>query len=732
MSDINQDDIDKLLQEAMLGGAPEEAAPPPPAEGAPEPMEEERGPASQDDIDALFAAVGSDPDPSPAAGPAPTPPPPPPPPAPEPDEDLEGVANQDDIDALFSAVGAGAVPAAAPVPKPPAPPAEDGGVANQDDIDALFSSMADAGPGESPSDTETVDSLPPTPPEKSFESRLAEAEEEAAGAQDGDDVADLDALLSSIAGAEEAFAGPPAAPAPGKAAAAPDGDLDMEELLKQINEAAPPPPPKPPAQPAAAATVGAETAVIDFSQPGITSALTGAGMKPAAPAAPAPAPTPPPPPPPSAMPPAPPAAAGQRREFSVLYGAGEVESVANQINSLLSAMSEKAHGYMQAWIAADSEAKELRTRALAEERRRISLESEKAAMGRQLDEIRSKLGEVEGAKIAGEESRRTLETSFQAKVRELESRVSMLTSEADTLKEELTRARNQATGVDIESRRARFEVDRLKNEVESERMERLRIQRALENREKEIQAVQAQSSGQASSLFIDELHRLVRRLESELEARTSGAHEALKQLDRMEVPEPLVPVAANLRAALMQALGADGDPDDALKALGREAAGVRGPAAVAPAKTGVVSFETALSTLNLSGAIDVAGTLLREAKATPGLLMRKIYQCPALRRPEVADHLADLARLLEGLRTVQESADRTRGSESGESEVFYVHMFDFLHNLVRLKLVTRLTGDVWRVFLDLRGRFSFVTSDKQWAEYRDKTLGDLDSQAKRS
>jgi hypothetical protein len=50
-------------------------------------------------------------------------------------------------------------------------------------------------------------------------------------------------------------------------------------------------------------------------------------------------------------------------------------------------------------------------------------------------------------------------------------------------------------------------------------------------------------------------------------------------------------------------------------------------------------------------------------------------------------------------------------------------MFDFLHNLVRLKIVTRLAGEVWRIFLDLRGRFSFVTSDRQWAEYRDNTLG---------
>jgi hypothetical protein len=81
-----------------------------------------------------------------------------------------------------------------------------------------------------------------------------------------------------------------------------------------------------------------------------------------------------------------------------------------------------------------------------------------------------------------------------------------------------------------------------------------------------------------------------------------------------------------------------------------------------------------------------------------------------------------LTRLLEGLRTVQESGDRTRGTESAESEVFYVHLFDFMHNLVKLKLINRMSGDIWRLFLDLRGKFSFVTSDKQWAEYRDTTL----------
>lgn len=762
--DISQDDIDKLLQNTLAGGG-DDGGEPAKAEEPAATEPDYSGVASQDDIDALFAAVGEDvgdsapaapaPDPAPAAAPEPA----------EPEIDLGGVASQDDIDSLFAAVGTPdpapaqePKPAAAPAPEPAVEPEMDlGGVANQDDIDALFSAaggIADPEPAPDP-EPEIVDD-PGAPVgqddiDSLFAAQSPDAEEinpvdvDMPQADAGADTTDLDELLSSISTENEAA----------NEAAETDttimDDFDMEELLRQVSDAAPPPPP-PPQAAASGVDEMAETAVLS---PDVSAALAQNQMndlaldpdQPAAPESPAPAAAAPAPAAPAPTPapasadvmqayqspapapmPGPPAYAGPaptttpRREYSVLYGAGDIESVSNQINALLTSMAEKAHGYMQSWIAADSEAKELRSRALEEERRRTSLESEKTALARQVDDLRSRLGELEGGKVATEEAKRTLETSYQAKIRELESRVGMLSSEAETLKDELTRARNQATGVDIESRRVRFELDRLKNEVESERMERLRIQRALENREKEIQALQSQQGGQASSLFIDELHRLVRRLESELDARSSGAHEALRQLDKIEVAENMVPVAANIRASLMQALGQDNDADDALKSLGREASGVRGGAAIAPEKAEMISFESALSTYNLIGAVDIAGALLREATATPAALMRKIYQCPALRRPEVADHLSDLSRLLEGLRTVQEANDRSRGVESGDSEIFYVHMFDFLHNLVRLKLINRMSGDIWRVFLDLRGRFSFVTSDKQWAEYRDKTL----------
>ncbi len=718
MGDVNQDDIDKMLQ--GLGGDEPDSPP-----AAPTPPEEERGAASQDDIDALFAAAESGEmaaasAPAPAAAPEPAPAEPEPAPA-APEEYMDGVANQDDIDALFAAVGGNDAVQELDVPEASE---ELSGVASQDDIDELLSAVI---PGDTPPESEPEaeadedDSEPADAAPEDLDEFLNTDEPVTDTADREVDTAELDQIMSSIAVTNPADEGEEE---PGELGDTMQvDDVDMEELLKQVAEAAPPPPPpKPQRQPEGDQ---GNTIVLDMTE---TTRQLGEVAAPPPQPAPA-APVPPPAaqataqlPPMPELPPAP--EPSGRQEYSVLHGAGEVEALANQVGGLVATLSEKAHRYMQAWIAADGEARELRTRALQEERRRTSLTSEREVLSRELDELRQRIGELEGGKLAWEEARRTLETSFQAKIREMESQVKLLSAEAETLKDELTRARNQATGVDIESRRARFEVDRLKNEAESERMERLRIQRALENQEKEIQAMQAQASGQASSLFIDELHRLVRRLESELEARSSGAHEALKQLDRLEAPEAMVPVVANLRAALMQAIGADENPDDALKSLGREASGVKGPAALAPGKSEVLSFETAVSTYNLTGAIDIAGALLREAKATPALLMRKVYQCPAMRRPEVAEHLSNLATLLEGLRTVQESSDRARGKESGESEVFYVQMFDYLHNLVRLKLVNRMSGDMWRLFLDLRGRFSFVTSDKQWAEYRDKTLND--------
>ena len=769
MGDYNQEEIDRLLSEAIDEGADSKDT----NGGA-------SNHASQEDIDALFATVvdgtGNDNGSGFNAGEGA-----------DPSDDLGGLADQADIDALFAAAGHGPAseeePDDAPVPAPASEPGLEDmtGAADQADIDALFASVA--------ANIPNPVAIPESALAASADLALTDTEyTDTVHFSDADDDDDdempgnssLDALLSSITASSGAVDGEGDE---SDSASEQEKSFDMDALMDQIiddasasepaadpaadinavtvilpssafqvpDDPSAPPLPPPPTPPAPSPEAGmyddaAATLILEDSVLGEHGAPLVAAPGPVAPPPPAPVPTPAPAPvpvprsfapPPAPVPysipasmPLPPMPASMqsmpsapRDALSVMSSAGEVESMAGQISGMLGQLSEKAHRYMQAWFAADSEAKELRVRLHTEERFKAVVQGERDALAKELEFVRNKMGTVEGEKIGIEESKRTVEATFHSQVRELESRVTIQASELDSLKNELTRARTEATGIDIESRRSRFEADRLKNEVDAERMERIRIQRALENREKELQAMQAQSSGQASSLFIDELHRLVRRLESELDARTSGAHEALRQLDRLDAPENMVPVVANLRAALMQAMGADDSHDDAIRSLGREAGRVRGPQGLAPGKTEMLSFESALSTYDFLGALDTAGALLREVKATPAALMRRVYQCPALRRTEVAEHLSDLSRLLEGLRTVQESADRARGGESGESEVFYVQMFDFLHNLVRLKVVNRMAGEIWRIFLDLRGRFSFVTSDKQWSEYRDNVLG---------
>jgi hypothetical protein len=99
-----------------------------------------------------------------------------------------------------------------------------------------------------------------------------------------------------------------------------------------------------------------------------------------------------------------------------------------------------------------------------------------------------------------------------------------------------------------------------------------------------------------------------------------------------------------------------------------------------------------------------------------------LYRTPELREPAIGDHVGGVIKLLGGLKSVQEAADLDRGQESPEAERFYVQMFDYLHGLVRAKLVTRAQEEAWRFFLELRGRFSFVTSDKEWTAHRDSVL----------
>ncbi|MCX7933710.1 MAG: hypothetical protein N3A66_00445 [Planctomycetota bacterium] len=414
-----------------------------------------------------------------------------------------------------------------------------------------------------------------------------------------------------------------------------------------------------------------------------------------------------------------------RESLSLLESAGEVEGVAGQIASLLGQLAERARRFQTSWLASDQEAKELRTRLAAEEHRRLVLESERRALQEEVETLRKRLSAAEAEKLAQQEAARTEIAGLQMRQREQETRIGLLESQIRSLEEEMNRARSEATSADLESRRARFEADRLRAEIESERMERMRLQRALDNREKELQAIQAQTAGQASSLFLDELHRLVRRLERELDLRTSAAHEALIALDRLQTTEEMTPIISVLRAALLTAAGQEVDESDTLRKLGVEvdkAATPSSATAVSPVERNLGAFEVSLAALDLTHAREIAAELLKEGRATPAHLMSKIYLSPGLRREEVRSRLDDVVSLMQDVRQAQDAADKTRGRQGADTEQLYAQMFDYFHNLVRLKILTRANTGAWEFFLDLRSRYSFITSDKQWQEYRDRVL----------
>lgn len=716
MADIGQDEIDKFLSEALGGGPagePKQASAPAASQG----------PQSQDDIDALLAGMsGGD---EPAATP----------PAPAPEKD--GPQGQDDIDALLAGMTGGAEPTESePVPAP-----EKDGPQGQDDIDALLAGMtgsdepakpepASAPEKDGPQGQGDIDALlnDMTMVDDKAEKFVATATPEKPASQD-----DIDALLSGIGGDEEKAApAPTPAPSP-KAKSGVAKTPAPEELFGEMAA-------EPPAQDKPRATV----APLPVENQNFASAVTaqlslsdGAPAQPKSAPAPSPAPTPEPPrvatrrmaPIQPADLELPPLADTQsiRESLSLLKSAGEVEGLAGEIAGLLGQLSERARRFQNAWLSSDQEAKELRTNYARLEHKADVLESEKKTLHGEVEELRARLSRSEGEKLAGAESSRTEINALELKLREQQSRSGMLDAEVEALKGELTKARNESTGSDLESRRARFELDRIRSELDAERMERMRLQRALDNREKELQAVQSQTSGQASSLFLDELHRLVRRLENELDIRTSAAHEALAQLDRLKTPDEMAAVVSNLRAAVITSAGLNaGDSEDTLRSLTRDS--LRPGAAVDPVKpddgkASLAAFEAALSALDVDKSHDLGYQLIRETYTTPSHLMSKIYVCPSLRKPEAAGKIAQIVRLLKMLRQTQEAADRARGREGPETERMLVQMFDYLHNMVRLKLVTRTMGEAWQLFLDLRGRYSQCTSDKQWSEYRDRVLG---------
>lgn len=411
-----------------------------------------------------------------------------------------------------------------------------------------------------------------------------------------------------------------------------------------------------------------------------------------------------------------------QESLSLSGSSGEVENLAGQMSGLLGQLSERARRFQAAWLNTDQENRELHHRLMLAEQKIYAITGEKDSLLNENTSLRKNCSRVEGEKLASVEAHRTEIASLELKIREQESRNNMLESEVRSLKEELERARNDSTGSDLESRRARFELDRLNSELTAERQERSRLQRALDNREKELQAMQAQSAGHASTLFLDELHRLVRRLESELDIRTSAAHEALSVIDRIKfLPEQQM-YATTLRASVSTACGLTPDEGDALANMDRQA--VKGQKALEPQPApGEDSFRTALERYDFARASGIASAQMRSGQRSPLDFMRELHGVEMLRRPEIVDKLDDLTALLRGIKSIQEASDRSRGRENDQTERLFVMIFDLLHALVRLKLISRATPAVWDLFLELRGRFSFLTSDRQWREYRDRILG---------
>ena len=410
-----------------------------------------------------------------------------------------------------------------------------------------------------------------------------------------------------------------------------------------------------------------------------------------------------------------------QESLSLSGSSGEVENLAGQMSGLLGQLSERARRFQAAWLTADQETRELRHAITLNQQKVHVLSGEKQSLQGEINTLRKQYSQIEGEKLASSEAHRTEIASLELQLREQESRNNMISSEIRSLKEELERARNETTGSDLESRRSRFELERINSELTAERQERQRLARALENREKELQAMQAQSAGHASTLFLDELHRLVRRLESELDIRTSSAHEALSVVDRIEFHPEQEMYATTLRAAVAAAAGLTPDENDALKILDNQSH--VGQESLEPATPpGADSFNAAIERFDFAKASAIASASMRAGEKTPLDFITTIHNASVLRRPEIVNYLDDLSAMLKGIKSLQEASDRARGKEGDNTEILHVLLFDLLHTFVRMKLISRATNSMWDLFLELRGRFSFLTSDRQWKEYRDKLL----------
>lgn len=665
---MGQDDIDKMLSDALNGIATDDNA-----NGGGGDIGAAQ---NQNDIDAMFAAAASDSTP----------------------------ANQNDIDALLAANNADDAPAnqndidallAAATQNDAAPKSDDKNNDNaaqgQDDIDAMFAANA----------TPSANDDSGAPEQNDLDALLAAADSEPAN----DD--DLSALLDASAAI--------AKPATNQddvdelLNAAQNTNNDFDDLLNN-----------------------AENVVNDAETPSeddlLSNTAPDAFAKNIAPTPNVPKKSAPPMP---KMPPhkpleipelSPEQLAALQDSLSLSGSSGEVENISGQIAGLLGQLSEKSRRYQIAWTAAEQQARELRYLQTVNDHKIHVLVAEKETAMQEADLLRKQHNRAEGEKLAASEAHRTEIAALQLRIREQESRNQMMQSETNALKEELERARNCSTGADLESRRARFDSERLTGELSSERQERNRLARALENREKELQAMQAHSAGHASTLFLDELHRLVRRLESELDVRGSAATEALSILDRMEFPAELQLYATTLRSSLCIAAGLSPDESDALKSLEHKN-NFNPQAPLTPAiAPGEDTFVKALTRYDFTRASGICSALLRAGNKSTLDCMKEIYPLEALKHPEIAQHLDELSSMLSGLKNLQEASDRSRGRENENTEKVFVMMFDLLHTLVRLKLISRATPIIWDLFLELRGRFSFLTSDRQWKEYRDRVL----------
>ena len=410
-----------------------------------------------------------------------------------------------------------------------------------------------------------------------------------------------------------------------------------------------------------------------------------------------------------------------QESLSLSGSSGEVENLTGQMSGLLGQLSERARRFQAAWLTADQQTQELRHTLTLTQQKVHVLSGEKESLQGEIHTLRKQYSQVEGEKLASSEAHRTEIASLELQLREQESRNNMISSEIRSLKEELERARNETTGSDLESRRSRFELERITSELTAEKQERQRLARALENREKELQAMQAQSAGHASTLFLDELHRLVRRLESELDIRTSSAHEALTVIDRMEFLPEQEMYASTLRSAVTAAAGLTPDENDALKILDKQA--ITGQQSLEPAPPpGSDSFKAALERYDFAKASAIASASMRAGEKTPLDFVKVIHDAAILKRPEISKYLDDLSAMLRGIKNLQEASDRARGKEGDNTEMLCVLIFDLLHTFVRMKIIGRATTSIWDLFLELRGRFSFLTSDRQWKEYRDRLL----------